>query len=81
MPTFIIFEGIKIEYYNGDHLPPHIHAKYGGYEALIVIEDQSIYAGSLPAKKLKIAKAIVKKNKIDLAFLFESSNPNLRKKK
>lgn len=81
MPTFIIIDGIKIEYYYGDHLPPHIHAKYGEFEALIAIEDQSILAGALPRKKLYIAKEIVKQNKDDLAFLFESSNPNLRKKK
>lgn len=81
MPTFITIDGIKIEYYNGDHLPPHVHAKYSGFEALIVIEDQSTYAGTLPAKKMKIAKEIVKENKEDLSSLFESSNPHLRKKK
>lgn len=80
MPTFIIVEGIKIEYYSGDHLPPHIHAKYGEFEVLIIIDTQHVYEGSLPPKKLKRAKEIVKENKEDLIFLFDISNPNLRKK-
>lgn len=80
MPTFSIIEGVKIEYYSGDHLPPHIHATYGEFVALIEIEDQSVYAGGLPTKKLKVAVKEVKENKEDLLFLFNESNPNLRKK-
>ncbi|WP_264538049.1 DUF4160 domain-containing protein [Flavobacterium sp. N1736] len=81
MPTFIIVEGIKIEYFSGDHLPPHIHASYAEFEVLIIIQTQVVYQGSMPAKKLKVAKEIVKENKEDLSFLFDTSNPNLRKKK
>ena len=50
MPNFDSFEGIKINIYNGDHLPPHIHALYGDDEVLLVIETTDIYAGYLPAK-------------------------------
>ncbi len=81
MPTYKIVDGVKIECYSGDHLPPHVHASNAGNEALIVIEDQSLYAGSLPARKLKIAKDIVKENKDDLLCLFNFLNSNLRKKK
>jgi hypothetical protein len=52
MPNFDSFDGIKINIYNGDHLPPHIHALYGDDEVLLVIETIAIYAGYLPAKKL-----------------------------
>lgn len=38
MPTVEIVNGIKISIYNGDHRPPHIHAKYNEYEILIEIE-------------------------------------------
>ena len=31
-----------------DHLPPHFHAMFGEYEALIAIENTAIIAGSLP---------------------------------
>ncbi|WP_442788091.1 DUF4160 domain-containing protein [Flavobacterium sp. SUN046] len=81
MPTFIRIEGIKIECFSGDHLPPHVHAVYGEYEVLLIIESQRIYSGSLPIKKLKRTKEIVKENQEDLFFLFYELNPNLRKKR
>lgn len=31
-----------------DHPPPHFHAIYGSYEAIIEIETSEIIAGSLP---------------------------------
>ena len=53
MPTVDNFNGIKINIYNGDHRPPHIHAVYNEHEVLIVIETSEIYVGSLPNKQLK----------------------------
>lgn len=53
MPTFEIIDGIKINIYNGEHRPPHIHAIYNEYEVLIEIETRNIYAGDLPNKQLK----------------------------
>jgi hypothetical protein len=32
MPTIDNFNGIKINVYNGDHRPPHIHAIYNEFE-------------------------------------------------
>jgi hypothetical protein len=54
MPQIDGFSGTKINIYNGDHRPPHIHASYGEYEALIVIETGQIYAGNLSVRQLKI---------------------------
>lgn len=45
MPTIDSFNGIKINVYNGEHRPPHIHASYNEFEVLIVIETKDIYAG------------------------------------
>ncbi len=53
MPTVDIFNGIKINIYNGDHRPPHIHAIYNEHEVLIIISSNEIYAGNLPNKQLK----------------------------
>jgi len=53
MPTIDILHGIKINIYNGDHRPPHIHAIYNEFEILIAIENHEIYAGDLPNKQLK----------------------------
>ena len=44
------FYGIVIKMYAGDHRPPHFHAKYGGYEALVLIEPLIIFRGSLPRR-------------------------------
>jgi hypothetical protein len=38
-------------YYN-DHNPPHFHAKYGDFQALIGIENFALLEGNLPAKSL-----------------------------
>lgn len=50
MPTIDVINGIKINIYNGDHRPPHIHAIYNEYEILVVIDTSQIYAGNLPNK-------------------------------
>jgi len=53
MPTIDKINGIKINVYNGEHRPPHIHAVYKEFEILIVIESSEIYAGDLPNRQLK----------------------------
>lgn len=50
MPIISIFFGIVIRMYHNDHAPPHFHASYQGFEALIRISDGSVMAGSLPKK-------------------------------
>jgi len=55
MPTVALLAGVKIEIFFRDHVPPHVHATYAEHEALIVIENASIYEGSLPRKQLRIA--------------------------
>lgn len=39
--------------YFDDHAPPHIHATYAEHEVLLVIEDGSVYRGTLPGKQLR----------------------------
>jgi hypothetical protein len=56
MPRISAFYGIVIEMYFGDHPPPHFHALYSGDEALIVIETGEVYAGSLPARALRLVR-------------------------
>ena len=47
MPTIAVFYGIVIRIYFGDHPPPHVHAIYGGNEALVNIDPPAIVAGRL----------------------------------
>jgi hypothetical protein len=52
MPVISTFYGILIYMYWNDHAPPHFHAKYGEFQALINIKDFSLIEGKLPPKAL-----------------------------
>ena len=56
MPEVCRFYGIVIRMYYADHAPPHFHAEYGEYEALIRIEDAGTFSGSLPPRALSMVK-------------------------
>jgi len=56
MPRLCAFYGIVIYMYWRDHGPPHFHAEYGDHEALIVIEDGRVFAGSLPPRALRLVR-------------------------
>ena len=44
MPTISRFYGILIQMYFGDHIPPHFHALYAEFEALIDIRTPRLLA-------------------------------------
>ena len=50
MPELSRFYGIVVKMYFDDHPPPHFHAEYGEYEAVLSIETLAIIAGSLPPR-------------------------------
>ncbi len=56
MPRLSAFYGIVIRIHTSDHPPPHFHAEYGEHEALIRIEDGTIYAGSLPRRAFRLVQ-------------------------
>ena len=56
MPVISLFFGIIIRMYHNDHAPPHFHASYQGFEALIRIADGGVMAGSMPKKALRIVQ-------------------------
>lgn len=53
MPTVALLDEIKINMYFDDHAPPHIHAIYAEHEVLLIIDNASVYSGSMPGKQLK----------------------------
>lgn len=57
MPTVAQFGGISIRFYSDEHPPPHFHAVYGEFAALIGIRPVEVRAGSLPPAKLRIVVA------------------------
>jgi hypothetical protein len=54
MPEICRFYGIVIRMYARDHAPPHFHAEYGGYEALVAIEDFGEMRGRLPMRARRL---------------------------
>jgi len=48
MPTVAYFYGIAISMYWDDHNPPHFHAKYGEFHAVVAIADGEVISGRLP---------------------------------
>lgn len=55
MPEVSMFYGIIIALYYNEHNPPHFHAKYGEFKAIIDIYTLKIINGDL----LKRAKTMV----------------------
>jgi hypothetical protein len=54
MPTISRFYGILIQMYFGDHAPPHFHALYAEFEALIDIQTLEVIGGSLPNRAMAL---------------------------
>ena len=77
MPTIDNFNGIKINVYNGEHRPPHIHAIYNEFEVIVLIGTRSIYAGELPNKQLNNVLLWLEDNADWALNVFYELNPNL----
>lgn len=58
MPRISQFFGILIYMYYNDHMPPHFHAKWAEYEAIMLIctssAKSSVYVGNLPQSQLDL---------------------------
>jgi Domain of unknown function (DUF4160) len=56
VPRISAFYGVVIYMHWREHGPPHFHAEYGDHEALVVIRDGRVYAGSLPPRALRLVR-------------------------
>jgi hypothetical protein len=70
MPTIAIVEGVKIMVFANDHSPPHFHAKYAEFEALISIATGDILEGSLPPAKLRLVREWFEPRQAHVAFIW-----------
>ncbi|MGH8654930.1 MAG: DUF4160 domain-containing protein [Gammaproteobacteria bacterium] len=52
MPTISVFFGVVISMYWREHGPPHFHARYGEFEALVSIETLEVIRGHVPKRAL-----------------------------
>lgn len=50
MPTISSFYGILIRMFFNDHAPPHFHAEYGEFKAVVDKERLSVTEGVLPKR-------------------------------
>lgn len=61
-----MFYGITVTMYSSDHAPPHFHARYGEFEAQIVISTGEPLAGQLPIRALRLIREWTELHRVDL---------------
>ena len=66
MPTICRFYGILIQMYYDDHNPPHFHAIYDEYKAVIGIRDFAILEGDLSPKAVGLITEWARAHKNEL---------------
>lgn len=54
MPTISVFYGIIIRMFFNEHSPPHFHAHYGEFKAVIDIQTLGLSEGKLPRRALEL---------------------------
>ena len=71
MPTISYFYGITIEMYWREHPPPHLHAYYQGFEALIALETGKVIGGGLPPGALRLVRGWIEQRRGELSANWE----------
>jgi Domain of unknown function (DUF4160) len=66
MPTISRFYGILIQMYFGDHGPPHFHALYAEFEALIDIRTFEVIRGDLPGRAMALVLEWAQPHRVEL---------------
>ena len=60
------FLGFVIQMHWRDHPPPHIHVRYRGFQATVVIETGELLAGRLPPGALPILRLWIAEHRSEL---------------
>ena len=76
MPVIARFYSIviKMHYFEDEHNPPHIHARYNEFEGIFNIENGLMTRGSLPNIAIKLVKAFIKQHKKRLLLMWENQD-------
>ena len=77
MPEISRFFGIVITMYADDHAPPHFHARYGEYEALIGIDDGEIIRGAMSKCALRLIQEWTELHRQELLNNFKESQKDM----
>jgi len=70
------FFGIIIAMFGSDHNPPHIHVRYGDYEAIITIQKE-IIKGEIPVRILKLVLTWIDLHRDELLVNWENAQKGL----
>ena len=76
------FFGIVISMYAKDHLPPHLHARYGEYKAFFRIPDGELIEGTFPRRATGLVQDWIEIHKNELLENWDESqkdNPSFIK--
>ncbi len=73
MPRICVFYGIRIYMYFDDHMPPHFHATYAGWESSIAIETLETLKGRLPSRARSLVLEWADRHRVELAANWEKA--------
>jgi hypothetical protein len=71
MPEISRFFGIVIKMYFDEHPPPHFHAEYGEYKAVVDIHSLVVVGGFLPPRVLGLVVEWGAQHRSELLALWE----------
>ena len=71
MPEISRFFGIIIKMYFDDHAPPHFHAEYEEFKAVIEIRTMVVISGRLPPRALGMIIEWASQHRDELIELWE----------
>jgi hypothetical protein len=76
MPTISAFYGILIQMFWKDHAPPHFHALYAEYEAVVDIRTLEIVDGGLPRRAMALMLEWAQEHRAELMEDWDLCNRN-----
>jgi hypothetical protein len=56
VPTIAYFLGISVRMFFNDHDPPHVHVRYQGFRARVLISSGEVIDGKLPPTVARLMK-------------------------
>ena len=56
LPTIAYFLGISVRMFFNDHDPPHVHVRYQGFRARVLISNGEIIGGKLPPTAARVMR-------------------------
>jgi hypothetical protein len=81
MPTVAVIDGVKIQFYWDEHPPPHFHAEYAEYRAMIDIETLEVLEGAIPRPQHRRVVAWARSREAELLAAWTACQADLSPRK